>query len=160
MRAALRILLLLGLGANSLAQGALQDLALPSLRGDGEHALSEYRGKVVLMSFFEPDCPWCYRQMKVLNRLQAQCGDHLQPLSVGVNGDVLRLRKEVRRAKVQYPALSATPSLMNVVGDVPATPWTLIFGPQGQLLGTLQGYIRLEKMQKLFADYCTPSARP
>ena len=46
--------------------------------------MADFRGQILLVSFFEPDCAWCFRQMKALNQVEDQCGEHLQPLSVGV----------------------------------------------------------------------------
>lgn len=149
------ILLSLSLGFSPQAFAFLQQLALPNLTGEGQTQLADFQGRLVLMSFFEPECSWCYRQMKVFNRIQSECAQQLQPLSVGVNGDSHRLRKELRRAKVRYPAVQATAQLMRLVGTVPATPWTLVFGPQGELLGKMQGYIRFEQMEELLPEFCS-----
>lgn len=132
------------------AYSAVAEIELPRLLNGGTVSLADYQDKVVFITFFEPDCPWCYRQMKVLNRVASECGHHLQPVAVGINGDAHSLRHELRRAKVSFPTAKATPELLQLVGAVPATPWTLIFRPPDQFLGKLQGYMEFEKIQALF----------
>jgi peroxiredoxin len=129
------VLLLCFYGSHTAAQSLL-DFSLPNLQAQGNLNLEDYRGKVLLVSFFEPDCSWCFRQMKAFNRLVETC-DHVQPIAVGVNGNNQQLRKELRRAKVQFPGLKANRQLIEAVGDVPATPWTLVADQQGNLVATM-----------------------
>lgn len=155
MRTALvATLVLLSLGPWPRAFSALDSVMLPSLTDDSRVSLRDYKGQVLLLSFFEPDCKWCYRQMKVFNQVSKQCNESLQPLSVGVHGDKLSLRQEVRRAKVEYPAVMGTTEFQQYFGDVPATPWTLIFDQHSQLLGKWQGYIRFQQISSLFPEFC------
>lgn len=141
--------------ANAQADSpSLFDFSLPSLQENRTVPLEQYRGKVMLMSFFEPDCGWCYRQMKALNRLVESCPLHLQPVAVGIKGKAPELRQELRRAKFRYPAFAGTGKLLNAVGKVPATPWTLVTDGNGTILTTLRGYIPLEKLTQAFGDYC------
>lgn len=136
--------------ANTVAESLL-DFSLPDLQAQGDVDLSQYRGKVLLVSFFEPDCPWCFRQMKDFNRLVESCEHQLQPIAVGVNGNRQQLRKELRKAKVQFPGLKANRELIDAIGEVPATPWTLVADQRGKLVATLRGYHRLQSLGKIFA---------
>ncbi len=147
-------LIAISLGLTPQAFASLDQLQLPSLTDKTMISMADFRGKVLLLSFFEPDCPWCYRQMKVFNQIQEQCSEQLQPLSVGIHGTDQKLKPELRRAKVTYPAVRGTPPLLELVGEVPATPWTLILGPEGQLLGTWRGYLKFEQAQTLFPELC------
>jgi len=148
------LLILTGLGLASQAFSSLHDMQLPSLNNQATVSMADFRGKVVLLSFFEPDCPWCYRQMKVFNQVQSECDETLQPLSVGIHGTDQKLKSELRRAKVQYPAVRGTPVLVQLTGEVNATPWTLIFGPKRQLLVTWRGYMKFAQIQVLFPELC------
>lgn len=149
------LLIVISLGLTPQALASLDQLQLPSLSDNTIVSMADFRGKILLLSFFEPDCPWCYRQMKVFNQIQAQCSAQLQPLSVGVRGTDQKLRQELRRAKVRYRTARGTPALHQLVGHIPATPWTLIFDPQGQLLGTWRGYLKFEQVQELFLELCS-----
>ena len=107
----------------------------------------------ILLSFFEPNCPWCYRQMKVFNKLDSSCGKHIQPVVVGINGNARALRKELRKAKVGFPALKASKELKSIF-SVPATPWTLVIDADGQLLTSIRGYKPLEDFSDIFKQEC------
>ena len=148
------LLILISLGVTPQAFSSLHDIQLPSLKNQATMSMAAFHGKVVLLSFFEPNCPWCYRQMKVFNQIQSECDEILQPLSVGIHGTNQKLRSELRRAKVQYPAVRSTPTLIQLTGEINATPWTLIFKPKGQLLVTRRGYMKFEQIQALFPELC------
>lgn len=132
----------------------LYDLNLDSLQSGEKVPLQDYQGKIVLMSFFEPECTWCYRQMKAFNRIQEHCDHSVQPIAVGINGKPQRLQKEIRKAKIQYPALQASSELLTQVGDIPATPWTLVTDTQGIILGHIRGYMPEPKLRKILGNVC------
>jgi thioredoxin-related protein len=139
-------LLLAGTHAQATPLHELQavDLASPAAL-----PFANYKGKTMLLSFFEPDCSWCHRQMKALQTLQHQCGEDIQVLAVGINGDKQALRREVRRAKISYPAIIAPRELLALTGDIDATPRTYIADPEGRLLGFIRGYQSLDKLIEL-----------
>lgn len=149
--------LLLGPLTPALA-GSLYDLALPSLTGPGSIPLADYRGRFLLLTFFEPDCGWCLRQLRALEALQGRCSDDLQSLAVGVHGRDLALRRELRRARVSLAAGRASGELLALVGEVPATPWTLLLGPAGEVVATLRGFVREEQLAAGFPAFCSPAA--
>jgi thiol-disulfide isomerase/thioredoxin len=148
------LFMLISLGVTPQAFSSLDDIQLPSLRNKATINMADFNDKVVLLSFFEPDCPWCHRQMKVFNQIQSECDERLQPLSVGIHGTDQKLKSELRRAKVQYPAVRGTPALIQLTGEINATPWTLVFGPNRQLLFTWRGYMKFEQIQALFPELC------
>ena len=154
------LFLLISLGLAPRASASLDQLELPSLTDKSVVSMADFRGKILLLSFFEPDCSWCHRQMKVFNQVQAQCSEKLQPLSVGIRGTDQKLRPELRRARVRYPAARSTAALLNLTGEIPATPWTLIMDPQGKLLGTWRGYLKFEQVKVLFPKFCPPAKSP
>jgi len=148
------LLVLTSLGVAPQAFSSLGEIQLTSLRNKATINMADFNDKVVLLSFFEPDCPWCHRQIKVFNQIQSACNELFQPLSVGIHGTNQKLRSELRRAKVQYPAVRGTPALIQLTGEVSATPLTLIFGQRGQLLFTWRGYMKFEQFQELFPELC------
>jgi thioredoxin-related protein len=148
------LLILISLGVTSQAASSIDEIQLPRLRDKTTIKIADFHGKIVLLSFFEPDCLWCYRQIKVLNQIQSECDEILQPLSVGIHGTDQKLISELRRAKAQYPAVRGTPALIQLTGEINATPWTLIIGATGQILATWHGYMKFEQIQALFPELC------
>lgn len=131
---------------------SLYQIELPGLNTNERIDIQNYEGQLLLLSFFEPDCRWCYRQMKVFNEIHNQC-QAIKPVAVGIRGDSRALRKEVRRAQVEYPAAEATSSLLAIVGEIPATPWTLVVNQKGEIIASVRGYYRQEQWQAAF-DNC------
>jgi len=134
---------------------AFYDQPLPALTDSTQHRLQDYSGKILLISLFEPECSWCYKQMKVFNQIVQACNSQLQPLAVGIHGRKKALRREVHRAQAKFPTFQAPPSWLKSVGEVPATPWTLVVDSKGTIVATVRGYFGYEKVQKAFPELCT-----
>jgi thioredoxin-related protein len=147
------VLLALFLSAHTLAAG-FHDLSLDRLDTKESLALADYHGAVVLLTFFEPECAWCNRQLKTLEHLGERCGDDLQSIAVGINGRADALRKELRRARVTFPGAEASAALLEQVGEVPATPWTLVLTPDGEIAATLRGFVSAKPLAAAFPDLC------
>ena len=136
--------------ARPVAANPLYDLDLAALDGPGRVALVDYREHWLLLSFFEPECAWCHRQLKALERLSGRCGDTLQAMAVGINGRDLALR----RARVTFPAARGSAALLERTGEIPATPWTLLLSPRGDVAATLRGFVREEQLAAGFPALC------
>lgn len=68
-----------------------------TLDGNEVH-LSEYRGKVVIVTFWATWCTYCLKEMPILEGLQKQVGnDHLQVIAVN-RGESKRLVKKIDKA--------------------------------------------------------------
>jgi len=133
-----------GVGAAERADVAPSLLAYELKRLDvpEREALGRYRGRPVLMVFFEPECNWCFRQVRAVHALQERCPGNFQALAVGVNASRSGLKKELRRLRLDFPAFEASPALLESIGGgVPATPFTLIGDATGAYLGWTRGYL-------------------
>lgn len=128
---------------------SLYDFELKSLVGVERVDLRAFSGLPSALMFFEPECAWCYRQVKAFNRLQAVCPGHFQPLAIGVNGSRRALRAEVQRFKPEFPAFQSSAALTRVVGEIPGTPFTLLSDANGQPLGWLRGYVAPDQLRPL-----------
>lgn len=134
---------------------SIHQFELQSLTNQKTVSLNYYSGKLMLISFFEPKCPWCYRQMKTLNVISKECSHQVQPISIGINGNAFALKKELRRAKVAYPSFLANKKLLNKIGKIPATPWMLVADANGEIIGHMRGYIRKEKLKGILGPTCS-----
>jgi cytochrome oxidase Cu insertion factor (SCO1/SenC/PrrC family) len=108
------MLLIFGLGvAAAQADVELQRIA-PELKvklPDGRKLrLSEYRGKVVALSFIYTGCEHCQRASQTLNKLQKEYGPSgFQPLGVAFNEDAAKLLPGfVKRFGIEYPIAIGT----------------------------------------------------
>lgn len=121
----------------------LLEYQLKELSGTEVHDLGQYRGDTVVMIFFQPDCPFCVKQSRVLNQIQEECED-FQAIAVGVNGSRSDLQVELREMRASYPAYEISPALQSQVGKVVGTPLMLIGDKKGNFTSHLQGYQQMD----------------
>ncbi|WP_444920387.1 TlpA family protein disulfide reductase [Microbulbifer sp. CnH-101-G] len=139
--------------ASYVAQGeSLLDLELRSLASPERIDLLRYQGEATVMVFFEPECSWCFRQVRALNQLLAQCPSQFQPLAVGTNGSRRALLAEYRRLRPNFPAFQVSSKLLDKVGSIPATPFTLLINRSGAPGGWLRGFMSQEKLRLVLAE--------
>jgi peroxiredoxin len=78
---------------------------LPSTTGETV-ALSQFRGKPVILAFFASWCHPCEEEMPALEDVQREAGDEVQVLAVNYQDHIGTDSKDfVERLKVTYPAL-------------------------------------------------------
>ena len=132
---------------------SLLSFELKSLGEPERHSLDRYRGQPVLMVFFEPDCNWCLRQIRAINELRASCPGSVAAIAVGVNGNRSQLQKTLRRMRPEFPAYEASPELVESLGGVPATPFTLLGDTNGEFVNWTRGFIKTDELRAFVAEH-------
>jgi peroxiredoxin len=155
-RAAATVAIALCAAGLARAEVDILDYRLRDLSSTREVALDEFRGDVSVLMFFEPDCPYCFRQARVLNDLQAACAD-VQPVAIGVNGDRAALQKEARRMGARFPVLQIDQRLQDDIGEIVATPLMLVSDRNGMLVTWLRGLQKADVLRSLI-DRIDPAA--
>lgn len=80
-------------------------LALVDIKGT-QHRLADYRGKVVLVSFWASWCPPCVREMPSMNRLQKQLGsDRFRILGVNIGERKADIEAFLKSNKLDFTVL-------------------------------------------------------
>jgi thiol-disulfide isomerase/thioredoxin len=140
--------------SNLLAAPSIHQFELEAVGQTADVALQDYAGKPLLLTFFEPACSWCVRQLRDLVKLQQAFDGGLHVVAVGVHGRKPALDKVLARsgARGRLTAALASPSLLSAIGGVPATPYTLIISPEGRFETLIRGYESLEKLNALLED--------
>lgn len=107
---------------------------------DGEHALSDYRGKWVVLNFWATWCAPCRHEMPSLDRLQAAMPEiAVVPIAAGRNA-VPGIEKFFATAEItNLPILRDPKSELARAASVMALPVTLILNPDGQEVARLIG---------------------
>lgn len=149
--------LLLALPLTTAAADLMQ-YELRSLdRAGSEDALDIYRGTPTLMIFFEPECAWCLRQMRVLNKLVDEC-DNFQALAIGANGTRSDLLSTLNRMRPDFPSYQISRQLEADIGKVETTPLMLIADDHGEFVTYMRGYqkeeILVPALQEFIPGYC------
>jgi thiol-disulfide isomerase/thioredoxin len=121
---------------------ALTALRLPDLDGR-THALSEYRGRRVLLNFWASWCAPCREELPLLSRMQAKFGNN-EPIVVGIAMDEpIRVRSFLAAQPLNFPILIGSlgsPSTSLQAGDAhEVLPYSVLIGADGHTIATHQG---------------------
>jgi thiol-disulfide isomerase/thioredoxin len=146
------------LGANAVAAdvAALRDgdmkklalhaapVAIPEVTlldaADGQHSLSDYRGKWVVLNFWATWCAPCRYEMPSLDRLQlAMPGIAVVPVATGRNSVTGIERFFAEESIVNLPILRDPTSELARGMSVLGLPVTVILNPEGQEVARLIG---------------------
>ena len=130
----------------------LADIAIESLDGTTRH-LSDYRGKVVLLSFWATWCAPCILELPTLMEAQAALG--AESIAVLAVSEDRGGRGEVEKFASRHPELAAILTYIDpgrragkALG-IGAVPTTILIDRQGRELGRLIGG----------TDWCSPEMR-
>ncbi len=130
----------------------LDDIVLQDLDGR-DAALGEYKGRVVILSFFGEKCAPCKKEAAEFAKLKKKHGDSLVLLSVGIDvDDAGKLEKIARGYGITWSVLYDRGSwLANSLG-VTGVPYTAVFDDRGVLAGTYEGLPEGQKLEKRIAS--------
>lgn len=113
-------------------------------------SLSDYRGSISVLMFFQPECEYCVRQTRVLNRLAEECPG-LQPVGIGINGNRANLQREMRQMRADFPVAQINAAFEADIGEVIGTPLLLLSDHDGMLVTWLRGYQSSDSLRALIA---------
>ncbi len=158
MLGALVVLLSL-LAAASLGWGASKsdlegksapDFTLKDVLEGKEYALSQFKGKVVVLNFFTFFCGPCRDEMPDLNKINNELkGNGLVTLGVALSSDPTQIRFLVKQLGLEYPVLTGTDKMSQAYGDVVVVPTTFIINRQGKVVHAILGTRTKEKFVEL-----------
>lgn len=117
-----------------------------NLRNGHTEALEGLRGETSFLLFFQPDCKWCLKQSKTLDKLLARCPGHLNAAALGVHASRHELKKELRRLRPGFPAYKTGEGMLNELQGVPATPVMLLADAQGRFARSFRGYVSEDEL--------------
>lgn len=100
---------------------------------------------VSALMFFEPECSWCFKQIKVINSYLSKHDDTINVIGLGVNGNRQQLKKESWRLRPEFPVYMADPQLLKDLGQVKATPLTLLLDNNGSVIAYNRGFLNYPK---------------
>lgn len=146
--------------SGDVASPSLLAFELRSLQEPEVHSLTQYRGKPIVMVFFQPDCEWCAKQIRAINELHEQCHDRIEAIAIGVGGSRSDLRSELRRLRPDFPAYQASPQLIEQMGGVTTTPVLLLGDSDGRFVDWASGYVRIAALRDLVNESGDGVCRP
>ncbi len=108
---------------------------------DKEVAVSHYRGKVVVVSFWATWCPYCLKELPILEGIQQTAGaDKLQVIAINTE-DHKVFRKVSRALSKLTLGMSYDPGKKSAtMYGVRGIPHLLIIGRDGRIRNVYRGY--------------------
>jgi len=133
--------------------GDVYAVTLPDLDGRPQ-ALSQYRGKPLLVNFWATWCAPCVQEMPELAQL-AQRYPQVQFLGIGID-TADNMREFVKKIPVSYPLVVAGYAgidLVRALGNAPGgLPFTVLFDADGSVHHRVLGQINLESLDGILLN--------
>ncbi len=134
------------------ALNRLHSLELPDTQGRRQ-ALSQWRGRVLVVNFWATWCPPCLREIPGFGRMSEKHGAKgVQFVGIGVDdGDKVRYFSQ--KNAIPYPILIGDMDLFQLTGDLGnpsgALPFTLILDRQGKVAFLREGMLDEQKLDSV-----------
>ena len=132
-------------------------VAGPALAG-GRIGPADYRGKVVVVNFWNPFCPPCRREQPVLERAWRRLRGH-GVFVVGVHyvgqtwpDDEQAALAHLRRFRVTYPSLRRDAGELARSFGIPGIPATVLIDRRGEMRYRVLGALQAGQLEELLAD--------
>lgn len=128
----------------ALPTAALFNAHLPNETGENQ-ALSQYKGKVIVLNFWATWCPPCREEMPELSQLHAENqNNNLVVLGIAID-ELANIQAFTKETPVTYPLLAAEEDGMSLASglgnDKGVLPYTVIIDSKGQVAKTYFGRI-------------------
>ena len=142
----------------TLSSAAFFDANLPNEYGV-KQALSQYKGKIIVLNFWATWCPPCREEMPELSELYKEY-QQKNVVVLGVAIDEQKLVKEfVQATPVSYPLFAAEEEGMTLGSglgnDKGVLPYTIIIDTQGNVIKTYFGRISKPLLETTLANLTT-----
>ncbi len=124
-------------------------------------AISQWKGKIIVVNFWATWCPPCREEMPELSLLQKQYQDR-GLVVLGISTDELdKIREFVKENPVSYPLLSGEIDAMNVGqslgNDKGVLPYTVIIKPDGNIAKTYFGRVNQAQLKEVLLPLMSAS---
>jgi peroxiredoxin len=110
------------------------DFALKSIAGTNLR-LSEYRGEVVVLTFWASWCGECRHTLTALNSIVAPSGDGPVVLGINLDGDIARAASVAQSVGCRFPTLVDTRQQVGRLYSLDHLPLTLVLDRDGIVRG-------------------------
>jgi thiol-disulfide isomerase/thioredoxin len=150
-KAKLLVSLLLLLAISNVAQATpMPNFTLPSAVDGKDVNSDDFKGKVLLVTFFATWCPPCRQEIPTLIQLQeelAEKGFSVLALSMdegdpGIVGDL------VKQDKINYPVLMADDEVVRGFGGISGIPTSFLISSEGRMMQIYPGYVPHELLKQ------------
>ncbi len=112
---------------------AAPEFVLQDMTGK-QYALSDYRGRVVVLNFWASWCPPCVEEMPSMQRAADKLAEHDIPiLGIGAGETRESVTRFLESTPVGFPLLLDSNLKVMETWSIPSLPVTLVIDPQGRI---------------------------
>lgn len=117
-------------------------------------AMSQWKGKTIIVNFWATWCPPCLKEMPELSKLYSEYR-HQDVVVVGISSDeVDKIREFSVETPVSYPLLSGDMNAMRISeglgNNKSVLPYTVIIAPDGNIAKTYFGLVTKALLEESF----------
>jgi cytochrome c biogenesis protein CcmG, thiol:disulfide interchange protein DsbE len=147
------VLALLSLNAgvcNAVARPANLSFSFKDVNGR-KVALSDFKGKVILLDFWATWCVPCKAEIPGFVGLQAKYGAKgLQIVGLSVDDPVSKLKPYVAEMKMNYPVLQGLghDDVLDAYAPIPSIPTSILIGRDGRICTKHTGIVSMDAFEK------------
>jgi len=125
------------------------DFTLPDI-SQKEVRLSDYRGKVIILDFWAPECNPCRMEIPDFVELQKEWADQgLQIIGITLSRTRLEVLKSFAKThKINYPVLLGDEVILRKYGPIRGIPTTFVIDKEGKIYKKYIGY----RKKKIFEE--------
>jgi len=132
------------------AVAALMQVSMKDSAGK-QRKMSEWQGKVLVLNFWATWCPPCVSEMPELVALQADMADrNVQIIGIGIDSPS-NIQQFAEKLQTSYPLLvegmQGTELSRQLGNQAGGLPFTVLIGPDGQVLQTYLGRLDMKKVR-------------
>ncbi|MBY0369688.1 thioredoxin fold domain-containing protein [bacterium] len=96
--------------------------------------------KPTLLTFIQPHCGPCKRQIEALECVHAKQGEKTEIMLVQASGDLKDLQTSLRKQHLPFTMLKGSPKfLAKYAANLEGTPMTVVFDAKGTIQGRVPG---------------------
>ena len=114
-------------------------------------ALSEFKGKVIILDFWATWCIPCKEEIPGFIELQKKYGDRgLQIVGISVDDSLNQAKKYATDMKMNYPVLLAEgrEDILRAYDPIPGIPVSIIIDRQGRIVTRHDGIAKMDVFEK------------
>ena len=147
------ILLLIGI-LSAQQKKLAPDFTVTTIDGK-KVALSDLRGKVVILDFWATWCPPCKKEIPGFVELKKKYAKRLEIVGISVDRGIEPVKEFYRKNKMNYPVAMATKEILesyNAIYRLQYIPTTFIIDKEGYIHDVKIGFISKDEFEKLIQE--------
>ena len=136
---------------HSLADQLAPDFHLRNLQSNTEHALSDYRGKVVYLDFWASWCGPCRQSLPALDELQREVGsEQFEVVAINLDANRDDALAFLQQYPVSYTVLTDKTGRTSRSYDLVGLPSSVLVDKNGIIVSSFQGFhpSHIDKLRK------------